>query len=109
MGNLNTFLKLNYWQKFETAWAEIFETVVADSSLEEIEKFYQRLSKVPTYTERERFTRTNQRLNIERITLNGDIRTGQGFVIPTPQETVKLLDLDPKFCKKGVKSWIITI
>lgn len=109
MGNLRTSMKLLYWQKIESAWAEILETVLAESSLEEIEKFYQRLLEIPKYTERERFIRTNQRLEIDRITLQGDIRSGEGFVIHTPQEFVKPLELDPKFCKKGVKSWIIKI
>lgn len=109
MGNLRTSMKLLYWSKIESSWAEIFETIIGDSSIEEIEKFHERILQIPKYTERERFTRTNQRLEIDRITLQGDIRSGQGIVLPTPLEKVKPLELDPKFCKKGAKSWIITI
>ena len=109
MGNLNNHLKEMWWIKIVRAWEEILETVLADSSLDEIQSFYERLIQIPTYTHEEKTARVNQRLGITRVVLEGDSMYGNRIEYLTPTEPVELLDLKEGFCEKGSKTWKITI
>jgi hypothetical protein len=109
MGNLNNHIKEMWWQKIEAAWNEILETVLADSSLEEIQDFYERLIQIPVYTQEEKTARVNQRLGITRVVLEGDSMRGNRIEYLTPTEPVELLKLEKGFCEKGSLSWKITI
>jgi hypothetical protein len=109
MGNLNNHIKEMWWQKIETAWNEILETLLADSSLDEIQAFYERLIQIPVYTHEEKTARVNQRLGITRIVLEGDSMYGNRIEYLTPSEPVELLKLKEEFFEKGSRSWKITI
>lgn len=109
MGNLNNHIKEMWWIKIVRAWDEILETVIADSSLEEIQSFYERLIEIPVYTQEEKTTRKNQRLGITRVLIDGDSMRGEGILYLTPTEPVELLKVEKGFCEKGSHSWKITI
>lgn len=109
MGNYQNHIKETWWRKIETAWNEILETLLADSSLDEIQEFYERLIQIPVYTQEEKTARVNQRLGITRIVLEGDSMNGNRIEYLTPTEPVELLKLEEEFCEKGSESWKITI
>jgi hypothetical protein len=109
MGNPENTLKEMWWRKIETSWNEILETVIADSSLIEIQEFYERLSQIPVYTKEEKIARVYQRLGISRIVLEGDCMRDNRIEYPIPNEPVEPLKLETGFCEKGSHLWKITI
>jgi hypothetical protein len=108
MGNLGNAMKEMWLVKIEMAWEELFYVIIADSSLEEIEEFHQRLSTLPKYTREERSTLRYQKLGIAEIKFSMGAYSPDE-IMEIPKEPVTLLELPQGLIEKGSKSWKIKI
>lgn len=108
MGNLGDSMREMWLAKIQIAWNDLFLVIIADSSLEEIEEFYKRLSALPKYTQNERSTLHSQKLGITEIKFSMGSYLPEE-IIEVPKEPVTLLELPQGFIQKGSNSWKIKI
>ena len=91
-------------------WEKLLETILEDSTPEEIQKFASRLEKFPQYTDKEERARQFIRSGANQIRVLDNSTSCRGFYwIDHSEDPVTTIQLPLGLCKKGSKAWIIKI